>query len=552
MLRHEDLHLAKASGAGNQVILYGARTGGDGIGGVSVLASETFDADGPAKRPSVQVGDPFMEKLLIECTLELFAAGVVAGIQDLGGAGLSCATSELASAGDGGMHVELDRVPLRDSTLAPEEILMSESQERMMAVAEPGDVEAFLAICAKWDVEAVVVGEVTGTGRLHIDWHGERVVDVPPRSVAHDGPTYHRPFARPDWQDDLQADRAEALPRPSSDTDLRATLLRLVGSPNLCDKSWITDQYDRYVRGNTVLSQPSDSGMVRIDEETGLGVALATDCNGRFALLDPYAGAQLALSEAYRNVATGGAVPQAISDCLNFGSPEDPAVMWQFAEACRGLKDACAELGIPVTGGNVSLYNQTAETAILPTPVVAVLGVVDDVTRRTPSGFVADGERVVLLGSTREELSGGEWAHVVHGHVGGLPPVVDLAAERSLAELLHEAVGLVTSAHDLSDGGLAQALAESCLRRDVGVTVALDAVAADPFVALFSESVARVLVTVPDGDLERLTALAERHGVPLADLGVTGGHSLRVEGGLDVDLSILRDAWTATLPAVLG
>ncbi len=410
VLRHEDLHLAKASGAGNQVILYGARTGGDGIGGVSVLASETFDADGPAKRPAVQVGDPFMEKLLIECTLELFAAGVVAGIQDLGGAGLSCATSELASAGDGGMHVELDRVPLRDSTLAPEEILMSESQERMMAVVEPDDVAAFMAICAKWDVEAVVVGEVTDTGRLQIDWHGERVVDVPPRSVAHDGPTYHRPFARPDWQDALQADGAEALPRPASGDELRATLLRLAASPNLCDKSWITDQYDRYVRGNTVLAQPSDSGMIRVDESTNLGVAVATDCNGRFAKLDPYTGAQLALAESYRNVATGGAVPLAISDCLNFGSPEDPGVMWQFAEACRGLKDGCLELGIPVTGGNVSLYNQTGETAILPTPVVAVLGVVDDVTRRTPSAWPSvegdePGHRVLLLGETREELS---------------------------------------------------------------------------------------------------------------------------------------------------
>ncbi|MGZ4446851.1 MAG: phosphoribosylformylglycinamidine synthase subunit PurL, partial [Nocardioides sp.] len=524
VLRHEDLHLAKASGVGNQVILYGARTGGDGIGGVSVLASETFDAPadgaagsgGPAKRPSVQVGDPFMEKLLIECTLEIFAAGLVAGIQDLGGAGLSCATSELASAGDGGMHVELDRVPLRDSTLAPEEILMSESQERMMAVVEPDDVAAFLAICAKWDVEAVVVGEVTDTGRLHIDWHGQRVVDVPPRSVAHDGPTYQRPFARPAWQDALQADGAESLARPATGEQLRETLLRLVASPNLCDKSWITDQYDRYVRGNTVLAQPSDSGMVRVDEETNLGVAVSTDCNGRFAKLDPYAGAQLALAESYRNVATGGAVPLAISDCLNFGSPEDPDVMWQFAEACRGLKDACLELGIPVTGGNVSLYNQTGETAILPTPVVAVLGVIQDVTTRTPSAWLAAGESVFLLGETREELSGTEWAHVVHGHLGGRPPVVDLAAEKSLAELLHDGVGLLTSAHDLSDGGLAQSLAEGALRHGVGARVALDG---DAFVGLFAESTARVLVTVAPGDEERLADLAARHGVPLTRLG---------------------------------
>ena len=253
------------------------------------------------------------------------------------------------------------------------------------------------------------------------------MVDVPPRSVAHDGPTYHRPFARPDSQDALQADAAERLPRPATGDELRQTLLRLVASPNLCDKSWITDQYDRYVQGNTVLAQPSDSGMIRVDTDTNLGVALSTDCNGRFARLDPYAGAQLALAESYRNVSTGGATPLAISDCLNFGSPEDPAVMWQFAEACRGLKDGCVELGIPVTGGNVSLYNQTGETAILPTPVVAVLGVIEDVTRRTPTGFGADrASRVLLLGETREELSGSEWAHVVHGHLGGLPPQVDL------------------------------------------------------------------------------------------------------------------------------
>ncbi len=549
VLRHEDLHLAKASGAGNQVILYGARTGGDGIGGVSVLASETFEATGPAKRPSVQVGDPFQEKLLIECTLELFHAGVVAGIQDLGGAGLSCATSELASAGDGGMHVELDKVPLRDSSLAPEEILMSESQERMMAVVEPAHVDAFMAICAKWDVEAVVVGEVTDGTHLQIDWHGERVVDVPPRSVAHDGPTYQRPFARPDSQDVLQADRAEKLPRPATGEELRATLLRLVASPNLCDKSWITDQFDRYVQGNTVLAQPSDSGMIRVDDETNLGVALSTDCNGRFAALDPYAGAQLALAESYRNVSTGGATPLAISDCLNFGSPEDPAVMWQFAEACRGLKDACIELGIPVTGGNVSLYNQTGETAILPTPVVAVLGVIEDVTRRTPTGFQRAGDRVLLLGQTREELSGSEWAHVEHDHLGGLPPVVDLPAERALSELLVSAVGVLSSAHDVSDGGLAQTLAESCLRHGVGARVELEG---DPFLALFSESAARVVVTVAPEDEERLFELAAEHGVPLASLGETRGDQLVVTDLFDVPLEELRTAWTTTLPAALG
>lgn len=549
VLRHEDLHLAKASGEGNLVVLYGARTGGDGIGGVSVLASETFDADGPAKRPSVQVGDPFMEKLLIECTLELFKAGVVAGIQDLGGAGLSCATSELASAGDGGMHVHLDKVPLRDSTLSPEEILMSESQERMMAVVEPDDIAAFLAITTKWDVEASVIGEVTETGRLVIDWHGETVVDVPPRTVAHDGPVYERPFARPEWQDALQADGAEALARPTTGDELRATLLQMVASPNLCDKSWITDQYDRYVQGNTVLAQPSDSGMVRVDEETHLGVSISTDCNGRFAKLDPYAGAQLALAEAYRNVATGGAQPLAVSDCLNFGSPEDTDVMWQFAEACRGLKDACLELGIPVTGGNVSLYNQTGETAILPTPVVAVLGVIEDVRRRTPSAFQAADETIVLLGTTHEELSGSEWAHVVHGHLGGRPPAVNLANEHNLALALQDLVGVATSAHDLSDGGLAQALAEAAMVSGVGARVALED---DAFVGLFSESAARAVVTVPADRVEELMTIAAHHGVPATELGTTGGDVLAVEGQFEVALDELRAAWTATLPAALG
>ncbi|WP_229853143.1 AIR synthase-related protein, partial [Streptomyces albospinus] len=293
VMRHEDIHLAKASGAGNKVILYGARTGGDGIGGVSVLASETFDDAKPAKRPAVQVGDPFQEKLLIECTLEIFREQLVAGIQDLGGAGLSCATSELASAGSGGMRVELDTVPLRDSSLSPEEILMSESQERMCAIVEPDKVERFLEICEKWDVIATVIGEVTDGERLEIFWHGEQIVDVPPRSVAHEGPTYHRPYARPDWQDALQADDAARLARPGTPEELRAQVLRVVGSPNQASKAWITDQYDRFVQGNTVLAQPEDAGMVRIDEDTDLGVAVATDGNGRYAKLDPYTGAQL-------------------------------------------------------------------------------------------------------------------------------------------------------------------------------------------------------------------------------------------------------------------
>ncbi|GAB4067727.1 phosphoribosylformylglycinamidine synthase subunit PurL [Angustibacter speluncae] len=564
-LKHEDLHLANATGEGNLVVLFGARTGGDGIGGVSVLASETFDETGPAKRPAVQVGDPFTEKVLIECCLDLFAAGVVEGIQDLGGAGLSCATSELASAGDGGMHVWLDRVPLRDSSLSPEEILMSESQERMMAVVRPERLEEFMAVTDRWDVLATVVGEVTTTGRLVVQWHGEDVVDVPPRTVAHEGPVYERPFARPDWLDGRQADTSAGLARPSTGDELRDTVLRMAAWPNLADKSWVTDQYDRYVMGGTALAMPDDAGVVRVDEETGLGVAVSLDGNGRFGALDPLLGAQISLAEAYRNVATAGAVPVAVTDCLNFGSPEDPAVMWQFAQAVDGLTEGCRALGLPVTGGNVSLYNQTGETAIHPTPVVGVLGVMDDVTRRTPSGWRAPGQNLYLVGTTRDELDGSTWAHAVHDHLGGVPPVLDLAHEKTLAEVLVSCSrdGLVDAAHDLADGGLAQALVEGALRFGVGARVWLDDLCErdgiTPFAALFSESTGRVLVSVPRSEEVRFTDVCTARGLVHARIGVVddapgddGQQSLDVQGLFRLGLDDLRAAWTAPLRERFG
>jgi phosphoribosylformylglycinamidine synthase subunit PurL len=556
-MRVEDLHLAFASGAGNRIILFGARTGLDGIGGVSVLASETFsDGDatetgaGRKKLPSVRVGNPLTEKVLIECCLELFAAGLVVGIQDLGGAGLSCATSELASAGDGGMRVELDQVPLRASGMTPAEILSSESQERMCAVVAPENVEAFLAVCRKWDTLATVIGEVTDGDRLVITWHGDTVVDVPPRTVAHDGPVYERPVARSASQDSLVADGPDGLPRPAAPSELRAEILRMAASPNLCSRAWVTDQYDRYVRGNTASAQPADAGVVRVDEGSGRGIAVATDCNARFVALDPYTGTQLALAEAYRNVATSGAVPQAVTNCLNFGSPEDPHVMWQFAEAVRGLADGCAALGIPVTGGNVSFYNQTGSTAILPTPVVGVLGVLDDVALRVRSGFVRDGDAVLLLGTTRDEFGGSEWAHVAHDHLGGRPPAVDLAAEQRLAGLLAGAAAeeLLTGTHDLSDGGLAQALVEACLVGGRGASVTLPG--PDPFVALFAESAGRVLVTVEAGHADAFAERARQAGVPVERLGTTGGAALALADVGELDLAELRAAWEGTLPAL--
>ncbi|MDH6238399.1 phosphoribosylformylglycinamidine synthase subunit PurL [Cryobacterium sp. CG_9.6] len=560
VLRHEDLHLANARGAGNKVILFGARTGGDGIGGASILASDTFSAGGPTKRPAVQVGDPFAEKVLIECCLELFQLKLVEGIQDLGAAGISCATSELASNGDGGMFIELNKVLLRDPTLTAEEILMSESQERMMAVVTPEKLEGFLAVTKKWDVETSVLGEVTDTGRLIINWHGEEIVNVLPRTVAVDGPVYERPLAYPTWIDALQADSASALPRALDSETLRTQFLDLLGSPNLADPSWITDQYDHYVGGNTALAFPDDGGMIRVDEESGLGFAIATDANGRYCQLDPYRGAQLALAEAYRNVAATGAIPAGVSDCLNFGSPENPEVMWQFREAVTALADGCLELGIPVTGGNVSFYNQTGDQPIHPTPVVAVLGVIDDVGRRTPSGWQDDGHNIYLLGTTAEELDGSAWSGVVHNHLGGRPPAVDLKREVALAGLLHAASkeALIDSAHDLSEGGLAQALAEAVMRFGVGARVWLGDICErdgiDASVALFSESAGRVIVSVPREDDVKFLGLCKGREYPVLRVGVTDAElgALEIQDQFSVSIADLQARHRATLPAAFA
>jgi len=553
VMKKSEIKLAQAHGPGNKVVLFGARTGGDGIGGASVLASATFDDGKPSKRPSVQVGDPFMEKVLIECCLEIFAEDLVVGIQDLGAAGLSCATTELAAAGTGGMDVQLDLAPLRDATLVPEEILMSESQERMMAVVTPAKVSRFFELCEKWDVTATVIGTVTDTGRLRMTWHGETIVDVDPKTLAHQGPVYQRPYHRPAWQDELQAAVPDSLSRPKTGEELRETVLRMLASPNLADKGWVIEQYDHRVRGNTVLAHGEDSGMLRLDAESNLGIALATDGNGRYTKLDPYTGAQLALAEAYRNVAATGAKPLAVTDCLNFGSPEDPEVMWQFAEATRGLADACLVLGTPVTGGNVSFYNQTNNVPIHPTPIVGVLGVIDDVNRRTRLAFADEGDILLLLGETRDEFGGSEWAHVVHGHLGGLPPKVDLERERLLAEILIAGSrdGMLSAAHDLSDGGLIQAVVESALRGGLGARVVLPE-ELDPFVALFSESAGRAVVAVPRSEELRFTDMCRFRGLPVARIGVVDGDAVEVQGQFSIPLDELRRAHTGTFPALFG
>jgi phosphoribosylformylglycinamidine synthase len=544
-MKHSDIKLAKAAGAGNLVVLYGAKTGGDGIGGVSVLASETFGAGGSTKRPSVQVGDPFVEKVLIECSLEIFAEDLVVGIQDLGGAGLSCATSELASGGSGGMKVQLDKVPLRDPSLSPEEILMSESQERMCAIVEPSKIDRFLEICKKWDVTVTVIGEVTDGNHLEITWNGELIVDVPPRTVAHDGPVYNRPLAQPAYIDQVNNQKVN-VPIPVTAAEIKAAVLKLAAAPNLADKSWVTSQYDKYVQGNTIQSQPDDSGMVRIDETTHLGVAISTDANANWSYLNPYQGAKLALAEAARNIATAGARPLAVTNCLNFGSPEDPGVMWQFAESVRGLADGCLEMGLPVTGGNVSFYNQTGSVAILPTPVIGVLGVIEDVRTRTPMSFTKAGLDLYLVGETHEDLAGSEWAFL-HNQRVGQSPDADLQREMRLIELLLEGNSFFAAAHDLSQGGLSAGLTEMVLRHKVGVTISLE----NAGVSLISETPGRVLVAIDPSDTARLEGLAIKNAIAITKLGITGGESLTINDAV-IPLSELSTAHTSTFPKLFG
>ena len=551
-LKVEDLHLAFASGTGNKVILFGSRTGLDGIGGVSVLGSASFEEGEERKLPAVQVGDPFAEKVLIECCLELYAADVVVGIQDLGGGGLSCATSELAAAGDGGMRINLDAVPLRAENMTAAEILASESQERMCAIVAPENVERFKEICAKWDVTCAEIGEVTDEDdRLVITHNGEVVLDAPPSTIADEAPVYERPWARPEWQDEVQGGGDVDKPE-----QLREAWLKLVASPALCSRDWITEQYDRYVRGNTVQARHANSGVLRIDESTGRGVAISADASGRYTYLDPNMGARLALAEAYRNVAVTGARPVAVTNCLNFGSPENPDVMWQFREAVHGLADGSRELGIPVSGGNVSFYNQTGDTPILPTPVVGVLGVIENVANSVTNRVVnnEDKDMLVILGETKDEFGGSVWQEISGAGLSGLPPQVDLANEARLADFFCDKAEGLTAAHDLSEGGLGQAVFEMIKDTEKGAELDLSGVDADAFTALFSESASRVLVACSPDRVDRVVADATELGIPVAIVGSTNtsGTITFADGtpaaGQSVGVAELREAWSATMP----
>ena len=505
----------RAEGERNAVILIGSSTGRDGIGGASVLASAEFDETSMEKRPSVQVGDPFTEKLVIEACLELVRSGLLVGFQDLGAGGISCPTSEMASKAGTGMNLDITKVHLREPDMEPFEIMISESQERMLAVVDPANVGAVLEVCRRWELDANVLGHVTTTGRVEIIRDGEVLADVPADALAEEGPVYNRPLDRPAWIDELQS----APVGDEEPADLADALLRLLGAPAIASKRWVWEQYDHMIFLGTVQGPGGDAAVIRLPNED-VAVAISVDGPGRYCYLDPYEGARLAVAEAARNVATVGGTPLAITNCLNFGNPEKPEVMWQFAEVVRGISDACSALGTPVTGGNVSFYNETNGRAIFPTPVIGMLGSLPDPRASVGLAFSRPGDVIALAGVTRaSDLGGSEYAKSINGTIAGRPPELDIEAEKRLHRFLIAGaeLGIFASAHDCSEGGLAVALAESALASGCGFKVELPQ--GKPHRMAFSESPSRAVVSCPVEKVEAVKQLADECEVPLAIVG---------------------------------
>jgi phosphoribosylformylglycinamidine synthase len=551
------IFLARAAGVGNPVIYAGSTTGRDGIHGASLLASAEFDETSADKRPTVQVGDPFTEKCLIEACLELMRTDLVVGIQDMGAAGLTCSSFEMASRAGTGIEMDLDRVPTRAAGMTAYELLLSESQERMLLVARAGAEDEVIAIFRRWDLDAGVVGRVTADGRMRVRFRGEIVVDIPVDPVARSSPELDRPRREPpDLAERQKLDPASVAP----EDDLAGALLALLDTPNLGSPAWVVRQYDQLVQGNTILGPGGDAALVRVKREDGTptskALALAVDCSPRWCWLDPYSGTVAAVAEAARNVACTGARPLALTNCLNFGNPEKPEIMWQFAEAVRGLGDAARELGTPVVSGNVSFYNETLGRPIFPTPTVGMLGLLQPWQRFAVSHFPAGGLAIALLGECREELGGSEWLALRRGLEAGTPPRVDLAHELRLHGLLARGVarGWIASAHDVSAGGLAVALAECTFsgspRVRVGARVGL-AERMRPDALLFGESTGRVVVATPEP--AALLAAAREARVPARPIGETGGERLVIgpeDGRPWIDLAIARleAVWRDAIP----
>jgi phosphoribosylformylglycinamidine synthase len=574
--RKEEIFLAKAKGTGNPVIYAGAKTGRDGIHGASLLASAEFTEESQQKRPNVQVGDPFVEKLLLEACLEAMQTGAVVAIQDMGAAGLTCSTTEMASRGGTGIEIDLAKVPQRETGMTPYEIMLSESQERMLLVAENGREHEVLAVFKKWGLDAMVVGQVTDGGLMRVEDHGKTVAEIPAHPLAEEGPVYNRPLAAPAPRVESEKDWF-AFAREG--TDLTQNFVKLLSSPAIASKRWITEQYDTSVRTNTLAGPgASDAAVVRIkDPKTNVvkrALALATDGNGRWCQLNPRIGAMHAVAEATRNVAASGARPIAATNCLNFGSPEKPEVMWQFSQVIDGVGEACTALGTPITGGNVSFYNETLGKSIYPTPVIGVLGILDDASRVLKIAFREEGDIILLLdgvGATvgarhivptsenaAREFSSSEYSKTISGMVVGEPPAIDLAAEKRLIDCLVAlaAEGSVQSAHDISDGGLAVTLAESCFAANgLGATAKLEETGPAE-AALFGECGARAVVSVTPAHLARVLDTARQYQVAVHEVGkVIRGDAFRIqyEGSAVIDSSIaaLRDAWAQSLQRTL-
>ncbi|HSD09422.1 MAG TPA: phosphoribosylformylglycinamidine synthase subunit PurL [Candidatus Binatia bacterium] len=549
LVRHDRIFRAAASGVANPVMYVGSRTGRDGIHGAS-MASAEFDENSEEKRPTVQVGDPFTEKLLLEACLELMEGDCLVAIQDMGAAGLTSSSVEMAGRGGLGIEIDLDRVPQREDGMSAYEILLSESQERMLLVAKAGREADVKRIFDKWDLQAVVVGRVTGDGIFRARWHGAEVAEIPVDPVSTQAPVYRRPAEEPKNLNELQELAIASVPEPS---DYNQVLLQLLGGPNLCSKRWVFRQYDSMVRGHTVIGPGSDAAVLRI-KGSRKGLAVTVDCNSRYCLLDPYVGAVIALCEAARNLVVSGARPLGLSDCLNFGNPEKPEVMWQFQQSIAGIRDACLALGVPVVSGNVSFYNDTEGRSIPPTPTIAMVGLLDDVTRCLAQGFRRAGDLILLIGRTREELGGSEYLAAVHGIMRGAPPWIDLGFEKRMQAFVRAAAedGLLRSAHDVAEGGLGVALAECCLSSAdrLGARIDLEqGMRAD--VQLFGESQSRVIVSVDRQSWPRLRDRAQREGIPVEAVGEVLGDRIEIGDWIDLSIAELAAVWEGALERAL-
>jgi phosphoribosylformylglycinamidine synthase II len=555
----DKIWLGTAGGIGNPVIYVGAKTGRDGIHGAT-MASAEFGEGTEEKRPTVQVGDPFMEKLLLEACLELMSGDVLVGIQDMGAAGLTSSSVEMAARAGNGIEMDLDKVPMRETGMVPYELMLSESQERMLMVVHRGREAEALAVFARWDLDAAVVGRVTDTGRIVVRMHGQTYADLPITPLA-EGLAYSRPTQRPAYLDEVQGFEPTSVKAPA---DLGQALLAVLGSPDIASKRWIYEQYDHNVRHGTVLRPgQGDAGVVRVRTPDGTrekGIAITTGCPSRMVWLDPFEGARLAIAEAAANLVAVGAAPLAVTDCLNFGNPEKPEIMWQLVEAIRGLGDACRALGTPIVSGNVSLYNETDGKAIHPTPMIGMIGLLADARTRVRQSFQRAGERVLLIGGVSGELGGSQYLRTVHGKLAGKPPRFDgeaLARTFQLV-LLAASEGILSSCHDVFDGGLAATLAECCIAgaEPVGATLSIDpgdGHRADA--VLFAETPGRFVVSCSSEAAGTLITRGKSSGVPVVDLGVTGGDRLTVaiDGGrLDLTCAAMYDAWTRPLPAIVG